>query len=527
LSFFSYVFPQNNLSKDFPVLNKTYQADAKRADYIIVLDQSGSMQQYWGNVKTSLSTLIGFLPDEDYLSILGFSSQCQPLVIPAKLSSDTKRSLIEQLKQLPLPTGPSAQRTDLYEAIDKTLEEINRPNSNELKFIFFLTDYINDPPSNTKWNNSNIHLLNEKYIRVVDQSKRLLKLYALQLPLDINAGRDYDQFSSIFHTISSPIFLTQNTLVEWFERLRTEIEREKLRLIVEKDLKYAVTVEGISSSTSIIEENSHVGLTLKNNSRLNLYIDSVAIFTNEYGQLSASFSDYSLEPNSISDLTVDLNENIKSLPGLVSKKYPFTVDVIKVFVSTKEKVEFGKLNLESSMLFADNNKKEIEIILGFSYTQTIILIIILIAILCFLFCPCLKPVWLFNKKTINVSMYLNEKIVELNESVFASSKNSVSINNSIIKDPVIRNIFNFRIDFVPRKPKCVIRRPKGGTYVYMDSTDSFELVESLTDETNRRSLGKENPKYDKPVEFKNGIRIFSAKLYQASNHKLEISISTQ
>jgi len=527
LCFFINTIAQNNLSKDFPVLNQTYQADSKRADYVIVIDQSGSMRNYWSNVKSGISALIRSLPDEDYVSILGFSSECQALVVPRKLNQSSKIELISQIERLPNPTG---QKTDLFEAVDKTLDEINRPNSNELKFLFFITDFINDPPSNTRWNHTNIHSLKEKYERIVGQTERLLKLYALQLPLEINAGRDYDRFANIFHTISSPIFLNQSTLLEWFDRLKAEIEREKLRMIVENDIKDAIKISYLENSFSLIEKDSYFNLNILNKSLLPLHIDSVVISSKEYGKIQSSGLMDEAIPNEGLTLKIPLNREMLLNEGTFCQKYPVTVENFEIFTSTKEVTEFGKLNLNPAKIYTIENPLTLTFLVGFNCWQILITIILLLLLLYYLFYPCLKSVWLFDRKGIKVSIDINDKIVELEKSFFPSSKNPLRISHTIIEvnseQPDIRDIFKFAIVFVPQKPKCIIRKPKAGTYVKLElgekTNESYELTEAASGNGNRIILG--NQLTDVPINFSNGIRIESSRPYLGDRCTLKIVI---
>jgi len=531
LSFFPYIFSQDNLIKDFPKLNKIYQADSKRADYVIVIDQSGSMRNYWANVKSGISALINSLPDEDYVSILGFSSQCQALVVPRKLNQSSKNELISQINQLPNPTG---QKTDLFEAVDKTLDEINRPNSNELKFLFFITDFINDPPSNTRWNNTNIHSLKEKYERIVGQTERLLKLYALQLPLDINAGRDYDRFANIFHTISSPIFLNQSTLLEWFDRLKAEIEREKLRMIVENDIKDAFKITSLENSINLIEKDSHFSLNILNKSLLPLHIDSVVLNSEEYGKIQTSGLMSEALPNEGLTLQIPLNREMELKKGTFCRYYPVTVKNIEIFTSTKEVTEFGKLNLNPTKIFIIEKPFSLTFLLGFNCWQILIVGIIVLLLLYYLFYSCIKPIWLFNRKNIRVSMDINDKIVELTTREFSTNKRSLSFDNNIIVEDLndqngYRDIFKFTINFVTRKPKCIIRRPRPGTYVSIDLPEnanySFILYDSATGKGKEHRLGKELT--SEPIDFRRGVKLESSRFDSGESYKLRIIINSK
>lgn len=523
---------QSILQKDFPVLNKVYQADSKKADYVIVIDQSGSMKSYWQNVKNGISALVKSLPEEDYISILGFSNECQALVVPRKLNHASKDELISQINKLPNPIG---QKTDLFATIDKTIDEINRPNSNELKFLFFITDFINDPPANTNWNNSNIHLLKEKYERIITQTERLLKLYALQLPLEINAGKDYDKFANIFHTISTPIFLNQSTLLEWFDRLKAEIEREKLRMIVENDTKNAFDVISLENSISLLEKNSHFNLNIINKSLLPLNIDSVIINTEEYGEIKSSGLMTEALPNKALSLKIPLKREMLLNEGLFCKKYPLSVKSFKIFSSTKEEIEFGKLNLNHQKIYVIEKPFSLSFLIGLNCWQILIILILLFLLLYYLFYPCLQPVWLFNKKNIRVSMDLNDRIVELNTREFITNRKNISFDNTIIvEDPVvqtgIRNIFTFTIHFIVQKPKCVIRKPKAGTYVKVDrlpdnANYSFTLYDNISGKSKEYRLG--NNLTSEPIDFRRGVRIEAIKFDAGETYRLRIIINTK
>lgn len=523
ISFWGY--SQSILKNDFPVLSNIYEPGNKKADFIIAIDESGSMKPYWDNLIKGVSALVEYLPDDDYLSILGFASFTRPLLVPSVINTQIKTEIRNQIEKLPPPNGPYSIKTDLFEAIDKVLDEINRPNSNELKFVFFISDYINDPPVNTRWKINNISLLNEKYDRVVNIAERPLKLYALQLPLEIQAGKDYDKFANIFQTFASPIMLTQTTLFDWFERMRAEIEREKLRLMIETDLKNAVVVTDLSITTNLLMKDSHLTIEIQNVSKLNLRIDSVMIITDKYGVLKKIFTDFSIQSNSKDIVNIELNEAMKSLPGIVSTKYPLTINEIRIFTSSDEKTEFGKLNMKSEMVYSDKVERDIDVIIGYSYLQAGLAVLILLIILWYLFYPCLKPVWLFDRNNANVSLYINEKIIEITHTMIETSKDSVSISNAVIKDPNLSKIFDFTLNFQPKTPKCVIRRPIAGTYVYVKSVDSFTIVPSNLDISEQKTIGASESKLDKPVFFKYGCRIFCEKMHNAKRYKLEISLT--
>jgi len=129
-------------------------------------------------------------------------------------------------------------------------------------------------------------------------------------------------------------------------------------------------------------------------------------------------------------------------------------------------------------------------------------------------------------------MDLNDKIVELNERELITNRKSISFdNNIIVEDPLtqtgLRNLFIFKANFVVKKPKCLIRRPKAGTYVSIELPEnvnySFTLIENASGKGKEYVLGKELT--SEPIDISKGIRLEAYKQEVGQSYKLRITIN--
>ena len=225
------------LIRDFPELTKRLLTD-QPADFVIVIDKSGTMRHFWNPVKESLSLFISAIPDGDYLSLLAFGTDAKYLTTPTPVNSQTRDHLINEVGRI---GSPEDQKTDLGRAIGKTLDELNRPGGSRLKFVFFLTDFVHEPSGGSQYRNANPDeeiwqmLVNR---RKNEQHGNILQVFALLLPLGKQVGRDISLGKSVFPELEQ-VSVNQRTLLSWFERRKAEVARDKLRAIVQSDSKKA------------------------------------------------------------------------------------------------------------------------------------------------------------------------------------------------------------------------------------------------------------------------------------------------
>ncbi len=235
LAFFAAAgFAQNaekaGLEKDFPVLSK--RAEAEAADFVMAIDRSGSMRGFWAEVKNSLIAFLDSVPDGDYVSVLAFGVGAENLVTPRPLNAETRRELIREISAL---EEPKDGWTDIGKGLEKTLDELNRPNGNRLKFVFLFTDFAHDPPRDSafhgKSNPTDDVWQQLASRRANEQSKNIIQSFALLLPLDASVGRDLKLGKAVFPALEQ-INVSRGTLLPWFERRKAEIARQKLQSVV-------------------------------------------------------------------------------------------------------------------------------------------------------------------------------------------------------------------------------------------------------------------------------------------------------
>ncbi|HWP41744.1 MAG TPA: vWA domain-containing protein [Blastocatellia bacterium] len=224
---------------DLSTLNEKFGKAGLRADFVIVLDTSGSMRAFWDTVKSSIADFIDSIPDGDYVSILYFDAQAGDLVTPRQVTSENRAAFRQQVLDLAPPSGGF---TDLGQGINRTLDELNRPNANPLQFVFTFTDFAHDPPQASAWRSRSCsgaawRDLQAKKRRLVDDQGHVVKSYALKLPIGGHVGRDLGLFECVFSNVEQVQIVDRASLRDWFDRRRAEIARDKIKIQAEDEIK--------------------------------------------------------------------------------------------------------------------------------------------------------------------------------------------------------------------------------------------------------------------------------------------------
>lgn len=221
------------LKKDFPnLVEKFHEKISKQsADYIIAVDISLSMKTYWKEVKSGLEAFIKEIPDNDYVSIIFFGDEAKVRGIPSTITSETRSVIISYLNVI-----PTDRNTDLADMTEKILNEMNRPGSNNLKYVFIFTDFKDEPKSNSRFiDNRDKHWTDFSNRFNNEQSNKIIETIALQLPLSKEAGKDIPRIKNVFKNLSL-IEIKGNMLNQWFDRKKAEIQRDRLRSVIYEEL---------------------------------------------------------------------------------------------------------------------------------------------------------------------------------------------------------------------------------------------------------------------------------------------------
>lgn len=500
---------------DYPNLNKIYQTESKKTNFIIAIDRSGSMKKLWPEVKNQIIDFINALPDGDYVSIIGFGDKADNLLIPRTLTSESKQNLQSELSSL---SFPKEQNTDLFAGIDKILEEINRPNSNPLSFVFIFTDFENDPPLNIIKDyplTKQLPDLNEKYKNYIIKTNRLVRVYALQLPLSTKAGSDYDKVSKIFEDNVQRVYLNKNVMHEWFQRIRSTVQREKTNLLVQSDLKSPIAINGINTSLQ-----KKVSISIKNKSQLPLVVKHISLETEKYGTVKEAFNE-EIKPGKEKEFALSYNEQINQLDIFIQKELDVLVKVVNVGVSLPYQAEMAKLNINPIIDYNINYDKKISIVKGIRYWQIAVGLIVIFMLAYISWLVWFKPEWIFNKRPFNVSLYLNHDKLEIRNQHYDTSMKQKSIKRADLTDN--ESVADFTITLIPRKPKFLRKSPQRGTYINCQSSDLSQHFR--IEKKQRGKIEKVDIKnYSEPVSVQQGISL-SCDYYKGGDQSLTIIIS--
>jgi hypothetical protein len=223
---------------DFPELTKRFAPADQPASYVIVIDMSGSMTEkgYFPIVRRAVCDFVNALPNGDYLSLLGFNLTARRLVIPQRLEADRREiiGLVEETKD-PRPerrTDPE-NFTDIGKALKETVRELRAPGSPRVQFVFFLTDGVHEPGASSEFPRKTGPAW-DSLRQTADQALRskLLQVTALAL----GSETDIDLVQSIFPE-ATPIVVDRRSLRPFFERMKAEMQRDRLELLVAGDLR--------------------------------------------------------------------------------------------------------------------------------------------------------------------------------------------------------------------------------------------------------------------------------------------------
>ena len=235
---------QGQSQGEFEVLKRRYNLSAQQTDFVVMVDFSGSMKR--GNAYQALynvlADLIDAIPDGDYISIQGFSSDVirNPAGRPVILNPSNRESLKQRIRTMPTPQG----YTDIGKAIELCNQELNRPDANTLQFLLFITDGKHDALPNSpyygKTSGPAWDALRQQAELTLYKQGRKLRVVALALTGAEDAPiPDTKLLQQVYRDVQLEEVSQADipSLKVWFSRLQREIEREKLKALVRTELR--------------------------------------------------------------------------------------------------------------------------------------------------------------------------------------------------------------------------------------------------------------------------------------------------
>lgn len=525
LFFYTNVWGQSAIGQDFLILNKVYEVNKNPVDFILVIDQSGSVQNYWEPILSSASQIVSLANEGDYITLIGFKETVDNLILARRINSANRNSIVNEIRNLPKPTG---NYTDLYESVDFTLERgINRPDGNKLQIIFYFTDFKNDPSPSSRWRNTSTNVLKTKRINYVDKAGKLINIFAFQLPLDAGAGRDYNEFSEIFDNKVKRIISDLNTMQEWFSRLSQEISREKLKLLLQNDLNNFLSVKDIKLKGNQIKievqnklgfpfEVKHLDLKSDNfGTCLSQPIKDIVIPANENSVISLSFSDFLLKHSSL------LEKKVNIINPIITLQCSF---------NSLER-EFAKLNTPADQSQTVKYHQSIIIGTGIPYWMVGAAAFLFILVIYFINKTWLKPEWTFNRKGFKVTVTLDGKLIPNSIKTYEKSKKLVTIEHTIVNvsdvNPEMARLISesqFKIYVVPSKPRFFSGKPKRGTYLFAEGKNiSFKVKKLVKGKVQYASVPSNRKLFTERVFLHKGVAIIGELNAGINKAQLEFS----
>ncbi len=502
-------FCQENENNEFPVLSKVYEVNKEPSDYIIVIDRSGTVRRFWNPIKASVNQVIDLANEGDYVSFIGFNESVDNLIIPRTISSANKQATKNEINSLSEPTG---NRTDLFESVDFTLERgINRPNGNKIQLVFYFTDFINHPPSNSKWRNNSTDELVTKRTNYIDKSGKLVNVFAFQLPLEAGAGRDFEEFSHIFDNRVKRIISDLNAMQNWFGRLSQEIAREKLRLLLQNDLDDFLLIN------ALIIKGNKIEMEVSNTMEFPVTINQVDFESKGSGlRKKQLFKDAIIPAKGTTKLTIPISDYLERHKSFLEKTIGIeNPDVTLHFSFDQLANELAILNIPNEQersISADNN---LLVKTGLPYWIAGVIALLIFLLGYFINKIWIKPEWIFNRKSFKVIVSMDGKLLNHSSKVFQSTRKTVLIDNSIInpvdipteKESLVAGI-KFMIFLDPAKPRFLSKNPKRGTYMAAEcASGRFRIRKSEKGKETFTDLPKNRGLFSEQVFLHKGIKV--------------------
>lgn len=282
-----------DLRKDFPLLMDKFgqQLSENPADYIFAIDISGSMCSFKDIVVPALKQFFDALPDGDHVSIITFGEEAKDHTRAANssaiITSNTRKDLAlyaDQIYDKPAKGTEDYKRyflnTNLGNMVRAVTQEMFMSGRSNMKFIFIITDFHNDPAQKgfvEDWNGL------KREIDMQLKQEHNINTILLQLPVD--SPKELPDIKKVFencHTQTVPV-TSSDMLQGWFNDLKNQILLERFRRIIYHYLENGAAFNSECTYTTDIDGNLGLSLGWQPNEVFNhLRLDSIAFTDNDF-----------------------------------------------------------------------------------------------------------------------------------------------------------------------------------------------------------------------------------------------------
>lgn len=213
-----------------PTLCERSGLDTLAASYIIVVDESKSMQPLWPAVREALGEFTAAIQTGDQLEVVLFSSNVRTLIPPTPASSQSRAAWTRSISSLSSPNGTS---TDLGRASEAIVSRLQAAPAGQLQFVFLLTDGKHEPPPGSPFPPSG----GGAFIKLGASASALMSVRLVSLEaVRLAPSADLSLLENVFPNLTTVQAYGATGLTNWFQSASRQVAIQKLKLLIDRDL---------------------------------------------------------------------------------------------------------------------------------------------------------------------------------------------------------------------------------------------------------------------------------------------------
>lgn len=233
------------MKQDYPGLMSLYgdRIAGQKAHYIFVVDVSSSMLPYESTVKTNILQFLDAVPDGDQISLIKMSDESHTgyvgLLKCTPLSPEVRASIRDVVNGFRFNrNGSSEDGSDGFTMAKTVIDAINTVGSNDLTFVYMLTDF-------EYWTHKNKYDKNkENWASLLSQLPESKVGGMCKYGIELNTGGKLRQeaifkneLDRIFGKVEYQSVSSAALLSNWFSHIATGVMSVKLNSLLKADWK--------------------------------------------------------------------------------------------------------------------------------------------------------------------------------------------------------------------------------------------------------------------------------------------------
>jgi uncharacterized protein YegL len=279
--------------------------DRVPADYVILVDTSGSMQQEnrYARTKQALGSLLTALDPRDHLSLITFDTS-PTIRYTQDVGSAPEQAVAE------LPEQPRGQFTDIGAAVSAGLRELERPDAAAVGTMLLLTDGQHEPPGGSPYPGTTGPSWNAMTNRAQAlRRQHHVSAYAIGLG---SAGQTDARLLGQVVPAAEVLALPPDQISGYLQRIKVLTSLEKAKSLLASDQDATVTVSWPRDQLTALDlqkEKTNVAVTLRSTMKhVPLELTNLSIVSSGLpGRVDVSPRQVSLAPGGKKTVDIDLS----------------------------------------------------------------------------------------------------------------------------------------------------------------------------------------------------------------------------